>query len=81
MLAQAQIEVDYLRRLELYRKAEQIIIADIPSINLVHYAYEHLFQPYVKGITLNALGTHYIAMKKIWLDTTHHAYRKLATSK
>jgi peptide/nickel transport system substrate-binding protein/oligopeptide transport system substrate-binding protein len=81
LLAQAQIEVDYLHRLELYRKAEQIIIADVPSINLVHYAFEHLFQPYVRGITLNALGTHYIAMKEIWLDTTHHAYPKLATSK
>jgi oligopeptide transport system substrate-binding protein len=81
ILDQAQSENDYLRRLELYRQAETIIIADVPTLNLVHYSFEHLFQPYVRGVALNALGESYIPMKKIWLDMTHHAYPKTLKSK
>jgi peptide/nickel transport system substrate-binding protein/oligopeptide transport system substrate-binding protein len=81
LLDQAQSEHDYLRRLELYRQAETLIIADVPTVNLVHYSFEHLFQPYVRGVTLNALGKRYIPMKKIWLDMTHHAYPRTNKSK
>lgn len=81
LLNQAQSENDYLRRLELYRQAETFIIADVPTVNLVHYSFEHLFQPYIRGVALNALGESYIPMKKIWLDTTHHAYPKTLKSK
>ena len=81
LLDQAQSENDYLRRLELYRQAEMFIIADVPTVNLVHYSFEHLFQPYVRGVALNALGGSYIPMKKIWLDMTHHAYPKSLKSK
>jgi peptide/nickel transport system substrate-binding protein/oligopeptide transport system substrate-binding protein len=81
LLDQAQSENDYLRRLELYRQAETLIIADMPTVNLVHYSFEHLFQPYVRGIALNALGESFIPMKKIWLDMTHHAYPKTLKSK
>jgi oligopeptide transport system substrate-binding protein len=81
LLDQAQSENDYLHRLELYRQAETIIIADVPTVNLVHNSFEHLFQPYVQGVALNALGESYIPMKKIWLDMTHHAYPKTLKSK
>ena len=81
LLDQAQSENDYLHRLELYRQAETFIIADVPTVNLVHNSFEHLFQPYVRGVALNALGESYIPMKKIWLDMTHHAYPKTLESK
>ncbi len=45
-------------------------MADAPVVNLVYYTFETLFQPYVQGIELNALGERYIPMKKIWLDAT-----------
>jgi len=41
-------------------------------VNLVYYTFETLFQPYVRGIELNALGERYIPMKKIWLDAKPH---------
>ncbi len=47
-------------------------MADAPVVNLVYYTFEILFQPYVQGIELNALGERYIPMKKIWLDATPH---------
>jgi peptide/nickel transport system substrate-binding protein/oligopeptide transport system substrate-binding protein len=80
LLEQAQREVDDLKRLQLYRQAEALITADAPTVNLVYYTFEHLFQPYVRGIELNALGERHIPMKKIWLDQTHHAFPKTAKS-
>jgi peptide/nickel transport system substrate-binding protein/oligopeptide transport system substrate-binding protein len=74
LLEQARGENDYLQRLQMYRRAEELIMADAPTVNLLYYTFEHLFQPYVRGIELNALGEPYIPMKKIWLDTTHHAF-------
>ena len=81
LLSQAQSENNYLRRLELYREAETFIIADVPTINLVHNVFEHLFQPYVRGVALSALGERYIPMRKIWLDMTHDDYPKIIQSK
>lgn len=81
LLEQAQRKVDDLERLQLYRQAEALIMADAPTVNLVYYTFEHLFQPYVKGIELNALGERHIPMKKIWLDKAHHAFPKAAQSR
>jgi oligopeptide transport system substrate-binding protein len=70
LLEQARSEGDYLKRIQLYRQAEKRIMEDAPVVNLVYYTFETLFQPYVQGIALNALGERYIPMKKIWLDAT-----------
>jgi peptide/nickel transport system substrate-binding protein/oligopeptide transport system substrate-binding protein len=79
LLEQARSEGDYLKRIELYRQAEALIMADAPVVNLMYYTGEYLFQPYVQGIELNALGARYIPMKKIWLDATPRV--SLATPK
>jgi peptide/nickel transport system substrate-binding protein/oligopeptide transport system substrate-binding protein len=70
LLEQARSEGDYLKRMQLYRQAEVLIMADAPAVNLVYYTLEYLFQPYVQGVELNALGERYIPMEKIWLDAT-----------
>lgn len=80
LIEQAQREVDYLKRLQVYRQTEALIMTDAPAVNLVYYTFENLFQPYVKGIEVNALGEPYIPMKKIWLDKTHHAFPKATPS-
>jgi ABC-type transport system substrate-binding protein len=72
LLEQARSEGDYLKRIELYRQTESLIMADAPVANLVYYTFATLFQPYVQGIELNALGEQSIPMKKIWLDATPH---------
>jgi peptide/nickel transport system substrate-binding protein/oligopeptide transport system substrate-binding protein len=81
LLELARRENDYFQRLQIYRQAEALIMADAPTVNLVYATFEHLFQPYVRGIALNALGERYIPMKKIWLDTPHHVPSNLAQSK
>jgi peptide/nickel transport system substrate-binding protein/oligopeptide transport system substrate-binding protein len=67
LLDDARRETDDLRRVKLYREAEQVILDDAPAVMLLHYTYERLFQPYVEGIEVNALGDPYIPIWKIHL--------------
>jgi peptide/nickel transport system substrate-binding protein/oligopeptide transport system substrate-binding protein len=78
LLEQARSEGDYLKRIELYRQAEVLVMADAPAVNVLYYTFEYLFQPYVQGVELNALGERYIPMEKIWLDATPHVSRATA---
>lgn len=70
LLDQARGERDLSRRIALYRKAEQQVIADVPVIPILHHTYERLFQPYVRSVEVNGLGDPYIPFRKIWLDRT-----------
>jgi peptide/nickel transport system substrate-binding protein/oligopeptide transport system substrate-binding protein len=64
----ARGEADMLRRVELYRRAEQMILDDAPIIPVWHYTYERLFQKYVRSVEVSGLGDPYIPLRKIWLD-------------
>ncbi len=68
LLTRARREGDLPRRMELYRRAEQIVLDDVPIIPMWHYTYERLFQPYVRSIEVNGLGDPYIPLRKIWLE-------------
>ena len=68
LLLQARREGNLQRRVELYRKAEELILEDAPIIPMWHYTYERLFQPYVRSVEVNGLGDPYIPLRKIWLD-------------
>jgi peptide/nickel transport system substrate-binding protein/oligopeptide transport system substrate-binding protein len=68
LLLQARRERDLQRGVELYRKAEQLIIDDAPIIPVWHFTYERLFQPYVRSVEVNGLGDPYIPLRKIWFD-------------
>lgn len=67
-LLQARTERDLQRRVELYRRAEQLILDDAPLIPIFHHTYERLFQPYVRSVEVNGLGDPYIPLRKIWID-------------
>ena len=67
LLSQALVETDVLTRVELYREAERIVLADAPMIPWIYLTFESVFQPYVKGLEISALGGPYIPLKKIWL--------------
>jgi ABC-type transport system substrate-binding protein len=68
LLVQARTETDGQRRVELYRRAEQLIMDDAVVIPFFHYTYERVFQPYVKSIEVSGLGDPYIPLRKIWLE-------------
>jgi len=67
LLDDARRETDDLRRVKLYRKAEQIILNDAPAVMLLHFTYERAFQPYVEGIEVSALGDPYVPLRKVRL--------------
>ena len=69
LLEEARSKTDYQRRIRIYREIERLVLDDAPWISQHHSAFEYLYQPYVQGIEINALGAHYIPMKKIWLET------------
>ena len=67
LLDRAKVERDYLKRMEMYRKIEEIILNDAPIVPMVNHLLQMAYQPYVHGVEVNALGGPYIPMKKIWL--------------
>jgi peptide/nickel transport system substrate-binding protein/oligopeptide transport system substrate-binding protein len=69
LLEHARRDRDLQRRVELYRRAEQLILDDAPIIPVWHYTYERLFQPYVRSVEVNGLGDPYIPLRKIWLES------------
>jgi peptide/nickel transport system substrate-binding protein/oligopeptide transport system substrate-binding protein len=68
LLVQARNEADAQRRVDLYRRAEQLIMDDAVVIPFFHYTYERVFQPYVKSIEVSGLGDPYIPLRKIRLE-------------
>jgi oligopeptide transport system substrate-binding protein len=68
LLDKARRETNDLLRAKLYREAEQIILQDAPAIILLHYTFEQVFQPYVKGVEVSALGDPYIPLRKVRLQ-------------
>ncbi len=68
LLQRARLEPDPQRKLHLYQELERRIVGDAPLLVLSYYSYERVFQPYVKGIQVSALGDPYIPMKKIWIE-------------
>jgi oligopeptide transport system substrate-binding protein len=70
LLDDARRETDDLRRADLYRQAEQLILQDAPAVMWLHYTYESVFQPYVEGVVVSALGEAYVSLRKVWLKQT-----------
>jgi len=68
LLDKARIERDYLKRIEMYRKIEEMILDDAPIVPMINHLFQMVYQPYVRGIEVNALGGPYIPMKKMWLN-------------
>ena len=68
LLSQALGETELLKRVDLYREAERITLAQVPMVPWIYLTFESTFQPYVKGLEISALGQPYIPLKKIWLD-------------
>ena len=68
LLLRARGEADMPRRVELYRRVEQLVLDDAPIVPVWHYTYERIFQRYVRSVEVNGLGDPYIPLRKIWLD-------------
>ena len=65
LFAQARTEVDPVRRAALYRKAERIILQKAPLIPLLFISTRVVFQGWVKGIDLPAIGGPYMPLRQV----------------
>jgi oligopeptide transport system substrate-binding protein len=70
LLVQARNERDLSRRVDLFRRVEQMVLADAPLMPVLHHTYERLFQPYVHAVEVNGLGDPYIPLRRIRLERT-----------
>jgi ABC-type transport system substrate-binding protein len=68
LIARAQNETDYRKRISLYTAVQKRIMEDVPVIPLNTQAYERVFQPYVMGFEGKALGDHYFSLKRVWFE-------------
>jgi ABC-type transport system substrate-binding protein len=68
LLQRARLETNVQKKLQLYQEVEREVVAQAPLIVLSYSSYERVFQPYVKGIQVSAMGDPYIPMKKIWIE-------------
>ena len=68
LLSEGRREHDVGRRIEVYRRAEQIIVDDAPVVPVWHYTYERLFQSYVRNVEVNGLGDAYMPLRRMWLE-------------
>jgi ABC-type oligopeptide transport system substrate-binding subunit len=68
LLDKAGAEQDMPRRVEAYRRAEEMVLEDAPVIPVWHHTYERLFQTYVKGMEVSGLGDPYLSFRKVWLE-------------
>ena len=56
LLERAAVAQDPAERMELYREAERVIIADAPVIPITHGVSYSLTKPYVKGLRVTPMG-------------------------
>ncbi len=66
LLETARVEQDVIKRIEMYQRAEQMIVDDAAAIFTVHYLSHELVKPYVKGYVLTPID---IPIERyMWLD-------------
>ena len=68
LLEAARSEVDYMKRVEQYREIQALVMQDAPVIAQHVNSFNYVFQPWVKGIHMNHLGSTYLPFRKIWLE-------------
>lgn len=56
LVLQAREEQDPVKRVELYHKAEDILMEDMPVMPIYYYNTTYLLKPYVKGLHVSPLG-------------------------
>jgi ABC-type transport system substrate-binding protein len=68
LLANAEIEPSWTRRLDYFLDMQRILSKDMPAIPLFSSEQRVAVQPYVRGVKIPAMGLYYLDAKAIWLD-------------
>ena len=68
LLERARSETDYEKRVELYRRIENLVMADAPVVAQHYNSNNYVFQPWVTGIEMSHLGATYLPLRKIEIE-------------
>jgi peptide/nickel transport system substrate-binding protein/oligopeptide transport system substrate-binding protein len=68
MLEKARHETDYMKRVDLYQKIEQVVMKEAPVICQHVNSFNCLLQPWVKGVDVGYLGPAYIPFRQAQID-------------
>lgn len=68
LLAQAEVEASWEKRLSVFKNIEKILLEEAPAIPLFSEKIRIAVQPRVKGVKPPALGFSYMDTKKIWIE-------------
>ncbi len=66
LLDRAAVEQDAKKRTDLYRQAQQQILDDVAIIPLYHPTDYTLVKPYVKGLSITAMGI--LRLETVWIE-------------
>ncbi|ACA19661.1 extracellular solute-binding protein family 5 [Methylobacterium sp. 4-46] len=66
LMREAAGTVDLARRAGLLHRAEEVFLADLPWIPLLHYRHKHMVSPRLRGIVPNLRGVS--PTRYLWLD-------------
>jgi peptide/nickel transport system substrate-binding protein/oligopeptide transport system substrate-binding protein len=55
-------------RADLYRRAERVILNDVPVIPLFHVANNYAVRTEVKGLVVNPFGLGGLALERVWIE-------------
>jgi oligopeptide transport system substrate-binding protein len=66
LLDQANVEQDPTKRADLYRQVQQQVLDDVAAIPIYHSTDYQLVKPYVKGLTITAMGI--LRLETVWIE-------------
>lgn len=67
LMEQGRLETDPKKRMEIYQKAEQMLVDDAPWVFLFYYYNNIATQKWVEGATLPAFGDYMAPMHNVWM--------------
>lgn len=68
LLEASRREPDYLKRVEMMRRIQGIVMSEAPIICQHNKSFSFLFQPWVEGVEVGYLGEAYLPFDKMWVN-------------
>lgn len=68
MLLKARGIIDPVERANIYRQIDNQIMHDLPIIPLFHLKVSRIYQPYIQGVNISALGIPYTPLHRFWIS-------------
>ncbi|MDR1915553.1 MAG: ABC transporter substrate-binding protein [Synergistaceae bacterium] len=68
LMEEGRVETDPAKRIEIYQKAEEIIVEDAPWIYLFYYYNNLAVQKWTEGVSLPAFGDYTAPMDTVWIN-------------